>query len=66
MISKLVILLLFLLLLFVGLVAVIRLLHKHIPRVVSILVIVVAAIGCAWLAYFAIAMSSVQCLGSCG
>jgi hypothetical protein len=62
MISKLVILLL----LFVGLVAAIRFLHKHIPRVVSILVIVVAAIGCASLAYFAIAMSSVQCLGSCG
>lgn len=62
MISKLVILLLF----FVGLVAAIWLLHKRIPRVVSILAVVVAAIGCAWLAYFAIAMSSVKCLGSCG
>jgi hypothetical protein len=62
MISKLVILLL----LFVGLVAAIWLLYKRIPRVVSKLVIVVAAIGCAWLANFAIAMSSVKCLGSCG
>lgn len=62
MISKLVIFLL----LFVGLVGAIWLLRKRIPRVISILVIVVAAIGCAWLTYFAIAMSSVKCLGSCG
>jgi hypothetical protein len=55
-----------LLLLFVGLVAGIRLLGKRIPRVVSITVIVVAAAGFAWLACFAIALSSVQCLGSCG
>ena len=60
MIGKLVILSL----LFVSLVTAIRLFR--VPRVVSIPVIVVAAIGCAWLAYFAIAMTSVQCLGSCG
>jgi hypothetical protein len=62
MIVKLVILLLP----FVGLVAAIWLLRKRIPRVVSILVIVVAATGGAWLTYFVIALSSVQCLGSCG
>lgn len=58
--------LLILLLPFVGLVAAIWLLRKRIPRAISILVVVVAAIGGAWLAYFVIALSSVGCLGPCG
>lgn len=62
MIVKLVILLLP----FIGVAAASLLLRKRIPRVVSILVIIVAATGGTWLAYFVIALSSVQCLGSCG
>lgn len=53
-------------LLVVGLVAAIRFWHSPVTRVITIVVGVVAAIGCAWLAYFAIALSSVKCLGSCG
>lgn len=51
---------------FAGLFIAIWYFRNRIPRVISIPVTVVAAIGCAWLIYMAIALSSVQCLGSCG
>lgn len=53
-------------LLVVGLLAAIRYRHKPVTRVTTIAAGVVVAIGCAWLAYYAIALSSVKCLGSCG
>ncbi len=50
------------LLLAAGVFVAIRFWHKPITRIVA----VIAGLGIAWAAVYLIALSSVQCLGSCG
>ncbi|WGY72706.1 hypothetical protein KEC55_23285 [Burkholderia cepacia] len=50
------------LLLAAGVFAAIRFWHMLVTRIVT----VIAGLGIAWLAVYLIALSSVQCLGSCG
>ncbi|HIH2750890.1 hypothetical protein L3V59_33740 [Burkholderia aenigmatica] len=54
------------LLLAAGVFVAIRFWHKPITRIFTVIVAVVAGLGIAWAAVYLIALSSVQCLGSCG
>jgi hypothetical protein len=50
----------------IGILAAIKLWHKRIVRVSTVLTAVAVAAGGAWLTFYVLALSSVKCLGSCG